>query len=137
MKNIDQAYVHNSSGKKNKSWFARFPKRRMKNMGRNLFPLLFIPVLLIPVISVFGNASGDTQNSVATSQQQSRPNTIITATPTMQAPQPQASETANSARINTNEDSVRINDGLEIGVGGGPGDDLRAPTIPSSATINK
>jgi hypothetical protein len=136
MKNIDQAFAHNYSGKRNNSGYSFFPKRRVKKLGQNLLPLLFIPLLLIPIITVWSNSSEDTPNRVAASQQQSRWNTIITATPTIQAPQAQSPGAANSVRINTNENSVRINDGLEIGVGGGPGDDLAVPTVPNSATIS-
>jgi hypothetical protein len=106
--------------------------RRIRKSGLHIFiiPLLLIPTLLF----VIAEARSMPQNTVASNQQIPTTNTVITATP---QPSLVPASTNTSATINTNASSVKINDGLEIGIGGGPGDVLSAPGTSGSAILSQ
>lgn len=135
MKPYDQAFFNNRLPRKYSSGFLNgyLNKRNIQRVKKTGLHMFIIPLLLIPtLLFVISESRSIPQTTVATTLQV--PTTLITATP-----QPSRSpiSTKSSATINTNASSVKINDGLEIGIGGGPGDLLSVPTSTNSAIISQ
>lgn len=135
MKPYDQAFINSRSPRKYSSGFFNgyLNKRNLQRVRKTGLHVFIVPLLLIPsLLFVISQARTLPQNSVATNQQVTGTNIVITATP---QPNRVPVITNNSATIKTNESSATINDGMEFGIGGGPGDVLSVPDSTSSATI--